>query len=200
MKNCVLAGVLSFAAGHLLAQSPPAFDIVLRHGTILDGSGLPRFRGDVAIAQGFIARVGDLSKERGAVDVDVSGLYVAPGFVNIHSHASPSALPTAENMLTQGVTTEIVRSCCVGGLRNGSTTARIGLLPGFGARAYSRPEGLHYNCRLIAGLNARTTTAVVRTFRSARISSTETRINGLQDRRDRIAKSSALGERSVRSA
>src|SRR5262245_22372339 len=92
------------------AQAPPArpFDAILRHGTILDGSGLPRFRSDVAIAKGFIARVGDLSKDRGAVDVDVTGLYVAPGFINIHSHASPAALPTAENMLTQGVTTEIV--------------------------------------------------------------------------------------------
>ena len=92
------------------AQAPPArsFDVILRHGTVLDGSGLPRVRADVAIANGFIARVGDLSKERGAVDLDVTGLYVAPGFINIHSHASPAALPSAENMLTQGVTTEIV--------------------------------------------------------------------------------------------
>ena len=42
------------------------------------------------------------------MEIDVAGLYVAPGFINIHSHASPAALATAENMLTQGVTTEIV--------------------------------------------------------------------------------------------
>ena len=92
------------------AQAPraPSFDVILRHGTVLDGSGLPRVRADLAIANGFIARVGDLSTERGTVDVDVTGLYVAPGFINIHSHASPAALPSAENMLTQGVTTEII--------------------------------------------------------------------------------------------
>jgi N-acyl-D-aspartate/D-glutamate deacylase len=108
MKRWWLVAVLSLALADLSAQPTPAFDIILRHGTILDGSGLPRFRGDVAIANGFIARVGDLSKDRAAVDLDVTGLYVTPGFINIHSHASPSALPTAENMLTQGVTTEIV--------------------------------------------------------------------------------------------
>src|SRR6185295_6303527 len=42
--------------------------------------------------------------------IDVAGLVVAPGFINIHSHASPAALPTAENMLTQGVTTEITNA------------------------------------------------------------------------------------------
>jgi len=93
----------------LLAQSPaPPYDLVLRHGTVIDGSGLPRARADVAIVNGFIARVGNLSKEQAAVDVDVTGLFVAPGFINIHSHASPGALARAENMLTQGVTTEIL--------------------------------------------------------------------------------------------
>jgi len=107
----------ALAVSHLFAQPfdfaqgrPPAppFDIILRRGTVIDGTGLPRSRADVAIAGGFIARVGDLSKERAAVEIDVTGLFVAPGFINIHSHASPSALPRAENMLTQGVTTEIV--------------------------------------------------------------------------------------------
>jgi len=91
-------------------QTPqsPRYDLILRHGTVLDGSGLPRVRADVAIANGFVARVGDLAKDRAATELDVTGLFVAPGFINIHSHAAPSALPTAENMLTQGVTTEIL--------------------------------------------------------------------------------------------
>ena len=55
-----------------------------------------------------MARIGNLSNETALVEIDVTGLYVAPGFINIHSHASPAALATAENMLTQGVTTEIV--------------------------------------------------------------------------------------------
>jgi N-acyl-D-amino-acid deacylase len=89
------------------AANPP-FDVILRHGTIVDGSGLPRYRADVAIANGFIARVGNLSNARATLDIDAASLFVAPGFINIHSHASPDALPKAENMLTQGVTTEIL--------------------------------------------------------------------------------------------
>jgi N-acyl-D-aspartate/D-glutamate deacylase len=113
MKRALLAVALtvSLADGFGAAQAtrpPPRFDIILRHGTVLDGSGLPRVRADVAVADGFITRVGDLSKEHAAVELDVTGLFVAPGFINIHSHASVSALPTAENMLTQGVTTEIL--------------------------------------------------------------------------------------------
>src|SRR5712692_3288080 len=88
-------------------QSAP-YDFILRHGTVIDGTGLPRYRADVGIAKGFIARVGDLANDHATAEIDVSGLFVAPGFINIHSHASPDALATAENMLTQGVTTEIL--------------------------------------------------------------------------------------------
>jgi N-acyl-D-aspartate/D-glutamate deacylase len=109
------------------AQSPeigPRFDVIFRHGTVIDGSGLPRYRADVAIANGFIARVGDLSKASAAVDIDATGLFVTPGFINIHSHASPSALATAENMLTQGVTTEILNPDGSGGVDIAQQLAR----------------------------------------------------------------------------
>src|SRR5205814_7388874 len=82
--------------------------IILRHGTVVDGTGLPRYGADVGISGAHIAKVGDLSADRAATEIDATGLFVAPGFINIHSHASVSALPTAENMLTQGVTTEIL--------------------------------------------------------------------------------------------
>jgi adenine deaminase len=102
MKRLAFVAVLAFAPGERhpvvsgfsrtqLAQTPSSrFDLILRHGTVIDGSGLPRVRADVAIANGSIARVGDLSKERAAVEFDATGLFVAPGFVNIHSHASPA--------------------------------------------------------------------------------------------------------------
>ena len=110
MASClrVFAAVALSVGIALGQQAPPRFDVILRGGTVIDGSGLPRYRADVGIVGDRIARVGDLSAERAATDLDVSGMYVAPGFVNIHSHASVSALPTAENVLTQGVTTEIV--------------------------------------------------------------------------------------------
>src|SRR5262249_53576534 len=89
----------------LVGQTPV---IIIRHGTVIDGSGGSPRRADVAIADGAIVRVGNLEAERATTEIDATDLYVAPGFINIHSHASPDALPTAENMLTQGVTTEIV--------------------------------------------------------------------------------------------
>ena len=103
---CILAaGVI--AASRPVARTAPRFDVVLRNGTVLDGSGLLPYRADVAIANGRIARIGKIPRDAAASDVDVTDLYVAPGFINIHSHASAAALPRAENMLTQGVTTEI---------------------------------------------------------------------------------------------
>src|SRR5262245_32134370 len=90
------------------AQQPPAYDLIIRHGTVLDGTGVPRYRADVGIVNGFIARLGDLSAARATREIDATDLFVAPGFINIHSHASPDAVATAENMLTQGVATEIV--------------------------------------------------------------------------------------------
>ncbi|HTS47687.1 MAG TPA: hypothetical protein VMH05_07070, partial [Bryobacteraceae bacterium] len=92
--------------GH--AQQQHGFDVILRHGSIVDGTGAPPHRADVAIVRGYIAEIGDLSTAVAPLDLNVDGLVVAPGFLNIHSHAVPDALPTAENMLTQGVTTEIL--------------------------------------------------------------------------------------------
>jgi N-acyl-D-amino-acid deacylase len=83
-----------------------AFDLIVRGGSVLDGTGRPAYRADVGVAEGRIARIGDLSRDTAATVIDASGLVVAPGFINIHSHAS--ALSTAANMLKQGVTTEIL--------------------------------------------------------------------------------------------
>src|SRR5215469_2540531 len=106
--------VASAARGQSAKKTP--YDAILRHGTILDGSGLKPYRADLGIRNGYIAAVGDLSASQAALDLDVTGLYVAPGFINIHSHAAPVALPTAENMLTQGVTTEILNPDGGGGI------------------------------------------------------------------------------------
>ncbi|HWI19275.1 MAG TPA: amidohydrolase family protein, partial [Vicinamibacterales bacterium] len=104
MKRSLLLLVL---LGAVLDAQAPAFDIILRGGTVIDGSGNPRFVADVGVRNGFIVSIGDLSSGLARETIDAKGLVVAPGFVNIHSHASPDALPTAVNMLMQGVTTEI---------------------------------------------------------------------------------------------
>jgi N-acyl-D-aspartate/D-glutamate deacylase len=104
MRRLIFLLLMSVA---VLRAQPPAFDLIIRHGTVIDGSGNPRFDADVAIRNGFVAAIGDLSQATAALQIDAKGLYVTPGFINIHSHASPDALPSAVNMLTQGVTTEI---------------------------------------------------------------------------------------------
>src|SRR5688572_20739479 len=110
MRRAFLVSALTAAA--LLsveAQSPaPAYDVIIRNGTVIDGSGSAPFPADVAIIGNRIARVGRIPATSAPVVVDAQGLYVTPGFINIHSHAGADALPRAENMLTQGVTTEIL--------------------------------------------------------------------------------------------
>ena len=111
ITGLVAAAVLGFAIVGVVAQAPTTrYDVIVRHGTVLDGAGnaaLPRrcrHRRRVDRARG------DLGEARAEVEIDATGLYVAPGFVNIHSHATPDGLMTAVNMLTQGVTTEIVNA------------------------------------------------------------------------------------------
>ena len=103
MTRLILLVLLAAVAVH--AQTAP-YDVVIRNGTILDGSGNPRFEGDIAIRNGLIVEIGRVAGTA-TQELDARGMFVAPGFVNIHSHASPDALATAVNMLTQGVTTEI---------------------------------------------------------------------------------------------
>lgn len=98
------------AAGLPAHAQRPAYDVVIRGGTILDGTGAPRYRADLAVSGDAIARVGDLGDARGAIEIDATGRFVTPGFVNIHSHATPDGLTTAANMLTQGVTTELLNA------------------------------------------------------------------------------------------
>src|SRR5437870_220801 len=103
-----LCGVLLIVVSGRAQEQSPFYDTIIRHGTVIDGSGRPRVQADVAIANGVVVAVGRLPSAKATTDIDATGLYVAPGFINIHSHASLDALATAENMLTQGVTTEIL--------------------------------------------------------------------------------------------
>src|SRR5689334_22544116 len=62
------------------------FDILIMNGTIIDGTRLPRFRGDLGIKDGRIAEVGRLKAHQGRKVIDAGGLIVAPGFVDLHTH------------------------------------------------------------------------------------------------------------------
>lgn len=63
----------------------PAFDLIIRGGTIVDGTGENRFIGDVAIKDGLIAQVGEVRGDAGQ-EIDAAGMIVTPGFVDIHTH------------------------------------------------------------------------------------------------------------------
>ncbi|GIV58749.1 MAG: aminoacylase [Rhodothermaceae bacterium] len=95
----------------LLAACTPApeYDLVLRGGLIYDGSGHPPFAGDVALRADTIAAVGDLGRARGRTELDVTGLAVAPGFINMLSWATESLLHDgrAQSDIRQGVTLEV---------------------------------------------------------------------------------------------
>ena len=88
------------------------FDLIIRNGWIVDGTGAEAFCGSVAVSQGRIAAVGQVENE--AVRVfDASGQVVAPGFIDIHSHTDTGLLidPRAESKLTQGITLELCGNC-----------------------------------------------------------------------------------------
>ena len=109
-RTARVAGSVLLAASITTACDAPTVDVVLRGGTIVDGTGRPAYVGDVAVSGGTIAAVGDIGSLRGEEELDVTGLVVAPGFINLHSHARYQGLPTAENVLGQGVTTEIINA------------------------------------------------------------------------------------------
>ena len=99
--------ILQVPNGQVQAEEV-SFDTIIRNGTILDGSGLPRYEADIGIRNGTIARIGNLDDDTAETDIDAEGLFVTPGFIDLHSHASTSALQEAKSSLTQGVTTELL--------------------------------------------------------------------------------------------
>jgi N-acyl-D-amino-acid deacylase len=97
----------------LRIEAAPSFDLVLRGGTILDGTGGPAWAADIGIVGDAIVAVGPIAAEQGKRVLDVSGLHVSPGFVDIHSHSDGDILayPTNDSRVRQGVTTEITGNC-----------------------------------------------------------------------------------------
>jgi N-acyl-D-amino-acid deacylase len=89
------------------------FDVLIRGAHVLDGTGSPAFRADVAITGARIDAIGDFSDAPAQETLDVPGLTIAPGFIDIHSHSDFTLPinPRAESKVRQGVTTEVVGNC-----------------------------------------------------------------------------------------
>jgi N-acyl-D-aspartate/D-glutamate deacylase len=104
MKILLLLAALSLSA---MAQD---YDILIRGGRLVDGTGNPSFLGDVAIQDGKIARIGNLANVSGKRVIDAKGLIVSPGFIDIHNHSDYTLITdgNAESMIRQGVTSMIL--------------------------------------------------------------------------------------------
>jgi N-acyl-D-aspartate/D-glutamate deacylase len=118
MRNVTVLLLLTFAACQqaappdaTVADNGKAYDVVLAGGTIVDGLGNPRFHGDVGIKGSRMVAISadGLSADDADLVVDVSGLIIAPGFIDNHSHSQTTIHehPLAENFTRQGITTLI---------------------------------------------------------------------------------------------
>lgn len=104
---------LFFCFGLLTSSLAQSYDLLLTNGRIVDGTGNSWYFGDVAIANGKIAAVGKLTNAQAARVIDVKGLIIAPGFIDVHAHIERSNLevPTADNFIFDGVTSVVTGNC-----------------------------------------------------------------------------------------
>ena len=96
-----------------VAFQPPAYDVVVRGGRVLDGSGNPYVYADVAIKGDTIAAVGDLRDANAARTIDARGHYVTPGFIALHEHIEGDVIAgrgALTNFTTQGFTTAVINT------------------------------------------------------------------------------------------
>jgi N-acyl-D-amino-acid deacylase len=89
------------------------FDLVVKNGRVVDGTGNPRFKADVGIKDGHISDIGELSSSKADEVIDARGFVVTPGFIDMHAHSDFSLLinPLAESKVRQGITTEVIGNC-----------------------------------------------------------------------------------------
>ena len=107
MRYILIAALL--LGNTLFAQD---HDLVIRHGRIVDGTGNSWYRGDVAIKGGKIVAIGAVPG-KGAKELDVKDLIVAPGFIDVHAHVEGGVLknPTSDNYIYDGVTSVVTGNC-----------------------------------------------------------------------------------------
>ena len=108
-KSCCYSLLLLFGCVAVAAQTSPAFDILIRNGRIIDGSGNPWYRSDVAIRGDRIVAIGKLPNATAKRVIDASGMVVSPGFIDMLGQSETALLIDNRSLskLSQGITTEI---------------------------------------------------------------------------------------------
>lgn len=145
-KVAAIAGIASqtLAQQTSSVKAGTVVDVVIRHGTVVDGTGRPGVQADVAIDAGRIVAVGPMLDVMGKQTIDARDRTVCPGFIDLHSHADGGILKfrAAENYIRQGVTTLVCGNCGSSPvnvteffrqLRDGGTGPNIVLLIGHGS-------------------------------------------------------------------
>jgi len=109
-----------------LDAQEPAFDVIVRGGHIVDGTGNPWFAGDVAVRGDRITAVGNLSNAKARREIDARGLVVAPGFIDMHTHSDQPLLDdgNAESKVREGVTLDVIGEATTVAPRDGLPEAR----------------------------------------------------------------------------
>lgn len=122
-------------APRLAAQTP--FDVVIRGGLLLDGTGADAVAADIGLRGDRIAAIGRIAPEQARRFVEAAGLHVAPGFIDIHTHSDGDIFefPTADSRVRQGITTEVTGNC-------GSSAAPLAGVDADRLKAEWQQEGL----------------------------------------------------------
>lgn len=115
-KFCFIAVFATFFLAALFngcTQSTKTYDLVIKSGKIVDGTGNPWFYGDLGIAGDRIIKIGNIPDSEGKNIINAKGLFVVPGFIDVHTHVDRviDSHPTVMNYLLQGVTTVVGGNC-----------------------------------------------------------------------------------------
>ena len=103
--------IVGFLFGNV-RSSRLAYDLVITNARVVDGSGNPWFRADVAIQNGRIVSIGKIPASDARQTIDANNQILAPGFIDVHTHVeSIYSLPEAENFIRMGVTTLVTGNC-----------------------------------------------------------------------------------------
>src|ERR1041384_1637268 len=110
MKRRVL--LLLFTSIMTVLAQAARFDVLIQNGRIINGTGAPAAHGDIGIRDGKIVAIGKLSSQDADKYIDAHGLVVAPGFIDVHTHAEDIIeMPVGENFIRMGVTTLMLGNC-----------------------------------------------------------------------------------------